>query len=648
VTAPEPASASAILRARAVWLAPPVLAGAALRLWNLGPQILGGDEIHAVRAALLEPLPAILTTYSPADPCLPLAALDRALLSVGVPLSEPVLRAPALLAGLALLVWAPLAVEGRLGARAAAFLAWLLALSPVLVLYSRIARPYLPIVLLGSLAAAAFLRCWERPSWRAGAAYVLAAALAVWLHLVALPFVAAPFLFALGDLALHPRARARRGESRAGLARRLCPLALLAVAEAAACAAFLLPARRSLLALVAHKRAPAPVPWRTIGEVLLLQAGTARPAVALSLWLAAAAGLALLVRGRRRDRRLAAYTLTLAAGQAAGLAILAPVGLFIPIVLDRYLILVLPLVLLWTAVALAGLPDLAATAVAAVSGRGAAAVAAVSDHTATAVAAASDRPATAVAVSDRPATAVVAPDRAATAVADVSDRAATAVANFSDQAATAVAAFATRAGLVAGAIFLAVVFAAGPFADPRFRGSSFMHHDDFVDFAAARSRLPAVPAFYRWLANAPAAPEDGGGAVVEFPWVPLWTNNAVFYVDQEVHRRRVLVASPFRRLYSPGIAFSNLIPPTPAGLCASGARFVSVHLHVAHEQDMVEPSEPFKVEPIERPLRRALREAGEDLARRLAAVWGAPVYRDGAIAVWDLGKVCPRRAVGAG
>ncbi len=635
MTAPEPASAaSASLRARAVWLAPPVLAGAALRLWNLSPQILGGDEIHAVRAALLEPLPAILTTYSPADPCLPLAALDRALLSAGVPLSEPVLRAPALLAGLALLVWAPLAVEGRLGTRAAAFLAWLLALSPVLVLYSRIARPYLPIVLLGSLAAAAFLRFWERPSWRAGAAYVLAAALAVWLHLVALPFVAAPFLFALGDLALYPRERAGRGESRAGLPRRLSPLALLAAAEAAACAAFLLPARRSLLALAAHKRAPAPVPWRTIGEVLLLQAGTARPAVALSLWLAAVAGLALLVRGRRRDRRLAAYTLTLAAGQAAGLAILAPIGLFIPIVLDRYLILVLPLVLLWTAVALAGLPDLAATAVTAVSGRRATAVADVSGRVATAVAdAVSDRPATAVAFSDRPATAVVASDHAAPAVADVSDH-----------AATAVAAVATRAGLVAGAIFLAVVFAAGPFADPRFRGSSFMHHDDFVDFAAARSRLPAVPAFYRWLAAAPA----DAGAVVEFPWVPLWTNNAVFYVDQEVHRRRVLVASPFPRLYSPGIALSNLIRPTPAGLCASGARFVSVHLHVAHEQDMVEPSEPFKVEPIERPLRRALREAGEDLARRLAAVWGAPVYRDGAIAVWDLGKVCPRRGGGAG
>src|SRR5206468_10578860 len=100
---------------------------------------------------------------------------------------------------------APLAVRRRLGSRAAAWLAGLAALSPVLVLYGRIARPYMPVVLCGSAAAAAFLAWWERPRPAMGAAYVVAAALAVWLHLVAAPFVAAPFLFAAGDLAWRAR-----------------------------------------------------------------------------------------------------------------------------------------------------------------------------------------------------------------------------------------------------------------------------------------------------------------------------------------------------------------------------------------------------------------------------------------------------------
>src|ERR1700730_14695256 len=98
--------------ARPGWMllavAPPLLAGAWPRVSHLGGQVLGGDELHAVRAALDQPLAAILTTYQLTDSCIPLTAFDRLLVGRGVALSELVLRLPMLLCGLLalpLLAW---------------------------------------------------------------------------------------------------------------------------------------------------------------------------------------------------------------------------------------------------------------------------------------------------------------------------------------------------------------------------------------------------------------------------------------------------------------------------------------------------------------------------------------------------------------
>ena len=52
----------------------------ALRLWNLPDQILGGDETHAIRAALSFPLSKILVTYQVTDNCIPLTAVYKLLM----------------------------------------------------------------------------------------------------------------------------------------------------------------------------------------------------------------------------------------------------------------------------------------------------------------------------------------------------------------------------------------------------------------------------------------------------------------------------------------------------------------------------------------------------------------------------------------
>ena len=320
----------------AVWLLPPVALGAVLRLWNLPAQILSDDELHGVRAALGRPVSEILFSYQLADNCIPLSVLFRLLLDAGLRPSELTLRLPLLISGLLLLAAAPAWAARRLDGGVALVFAGLLALSPGLVFYSRLARPYAAVVLLGFGAVAAFDAWWQRPSWRSGLAYVALAALAVWFHLGAAPLVVSPFLFAAGSLL------ARRDWTRAR--------ALLALggSTAAALLSFLLPARESLVPLIAAKSREAEGAFGGALPVLELLAGSVRPAVALAVWAVAAAGL---VRLFRIDRDLAALSITVVAGHLAGLLTLAPEGLEHPIVFVRYLLPALPWVLLWVAVA---------------------------------------------------------------------------------------------------------------------------------------------------------------------------------------------------------------------------------------------------------------------------------------------------------
>lgn len=319
----------------------PVAAGILLRLSGLHRQVLGGDEWHAVHAALSPvPLGKLLTSYQQADNCLPLSGWYRVLTLAGVPLTEWVLRAPMLLAGLLLLAGGSWWAARTLGRTTGVAFAWLLALSPFLVWYSRIARSYLPVTLLCGAAAAA-LWAWlgeRRPRFAAG--FVLSGALAVWVHPVSGPFLAA----ALGYAGLERLAGRKRAPSWG---------ALLGVGSslAAAVALFLIPAAPSLRMLLQTKLRPEFGPGGpALGEVVRLLAGTAHWPLAALFWVAALAGLWILAR---RQPRLAAFSACVVVGHALGVRLLAPDGYGHPLVLNRYLLPALPVVLLWTAAAAA-------------------------------------------------------------------------------------------------------------------------------------------------------------------------------------------------------------------------------------------------------------------------------------------------------
>ena len=324
-----------------LFLLPPFVVGCALRLVGLRAQVLVDDELHTVGAVLRRTPGEILRswTHDGADYCVPLSALFRFLIDHGVVVSEMGFRAPSLIAGVVALIAMPVLLSPRIGNRASAIFAWALALSPMLVLYSRIVRPYMLVTLLAFLAIYCF-GLWLRSRRRGAAiAYLVLASLATWLHLGAGPLVLAPFVYA-GFVTLRQRG---------GNAAAWKQLALLALATAAAIALPLLPALESLVELVGTRRDGQLPPLATWLEVVALQAGS-------SSVLLGGLALAGLGRGawvlRRRDPESFGLIGCVAAVHLLALLVLAPDRMQEATVLSRYLLFLLPFGLALLAVAL--------------------------------------------------------------------------------------------------------------------------------------------------------------------------------------------------------------------------------------------------------------------------------------------------------
>lgn len=521
-------------------LLPPVVVGSLLRFHRLGEQVLLGDELHAVRAVSAMPLGEILTTYAERDHGLPLAGFYRAASSLG-PIDETVLRAPVLIAGLLLLVLAPWLLRKRIGAPAAVLLAWLVAVSPALTLYSRIARPYMPVVLLSFLAVIAFHAWLESGARSSAVAYAVCASLAMYTHLVSAPFVLAPFVFLAGAYLTPLRSR-------------LPPLAraiVLGLLTLVLILVWLLPSAPSLIELVSLKRGRGAIDPTALPDVLRLQLGTR--ALPIAAMLAAAAVLGW-IRLLQRDAVWGSYVLTVLVVNAIGLVLLSPQRFGEPIILSRYLLLTLPFTLAGVAMALA--PE-------------------------------------SVAVST--------PVR-----------------------------WVTR-GLVAAAVVALV--ATGPFVDPVYARSSFVHHNDFVDFTKPKATraADAIPGFYLDLAH-----ESGTAAIIEAPCDARWDYTRAYYVYQGVHGRPVRLSCPshasavdFRR-FRP----KTLLPPTPEAFLASGAEWVVVHDDLPGEEADTSPPRVGSALDVS-----LLRGAAASLSSELRTAWGPPDVAADTVEVWDLRRV---------
>jgi Dolichyl-phosphate-mannose-protein mannosyltransferase len=330
------------LSATVIGLACALAVGAFLRLYQLGTQILLDDEWHAIHKLLHADARDIATHIGLADYSIPLTLYYQFLYLHGG-LSEWGMRLPPVACGIALILIAPWLMLRRASGTTLALWAGLIAISPLMIYHSRVARPYAITTLLVFVAVIAFRQWWQqdRGRWRWALIYGACTFLAGWLHLITLPFTLLPFVFC-GIVALRGLTGPARPTSWRDLARLLVLGGLTAVALGAA----LLPPILNDWGSIAGKAGADSVTLESGYRSLLLCLGVAGP-------LPFAVLIMLLVIGLpswwRRDAGFVGYIATVVAGSAIAVALSHPAWVQHPGTYARYMQPAVPFVLLFVA-----------------------------------------------------------------------------------------------------------------------------------------------------------------------------------------------------------------------------------------------------------------------------------------------------------
>src|SRR5258706_10100898 len=119
-----------------------LVAGLGLRWYLLADQVFSDDEWHGLYYVIGKSPGWLLTHFSiPGATCIPLNFYTW-VLGATTGWSELLLRLPSLACGVLCVAAGPLLARKIIGDRRAVLLGFLLAISPVLIFYSRICRPY--------------------------------------------------------------------------------------------------------------------------------------------------------------------------------------------------------------------------------------------------------------------------------------------------------------------------------------------------------------------------------------------------------------------------------------------------------------------------------------------------------------------------
>lgn len=190
--------------ARAWPFLPPVLVGVFLRVWGLSGQLLLDDEWHSLNFVQDKSFLDVVGTHGIGANCIPQNLINWLWLHT-VGWTETLLFLPSVLCAIAGLLLFPVLVARLAGRTVALFFAWLLAISPCLVFYSRIVRPYSMVLFFGFFALTC-LALWSREGkFRWLLAYALSGFVAIYFHL----YAALPILAPLGALWLLVLSRPR-------------------------------------------------------------------------------------------------------------------------------------------------------------------------------------------------------------------------------------------------------------------------------------------------------------------------------------------------------------------------------------------------------------------------------------------------------
>lgn len=168
--------------------------GIGLRVWQLPLQLLADDEWHAIHKLLTSDTWGIFTSFGHADHSIPLT-LYYYWLSHVTPLTENSLRLPMLLAGIITPFCIPYLARDFLSRQERGIVFITLSLSPILIYFSRTARPYAISTVLAAAAVLTFSKWTKEFKLKYAATYLVCTSLSAWLQPVTLTLTLTPFLF---------------------------------------------------------------------------------------------------------------------------------------------------------------------------------------------------------------------------------------------------------------------------------------------------------------------------------------------------------------------------------------------------------------------------------------------------------------------
>ncbi|MEN1727511.1 MAG: hypothetical protein AAGJ52_03635 [Pseudomonadota bacterium] len=314
------------------WLAL-FLLGATLRLWQIDAQILIDDEWHAVHRLMQASYPDIFLSFGHADYSIPLTLLFK-FLAETIGLSEWRMRALPLIFGTATIVLLPWIMRPWLNREARWVFAVLIAISPLLIHFTRYVRPYAITVPLGFMAMVALWRWWHEGGRGWLVLFIVASVLCAWLHPLTLMFTGSALLWFLIRAVVAVVRRRDWGDFW-----RIVP----AGATVSVLAGLLvLPPLLADPAAMQSKSGIHEVQWSTFLRAWELIVGTGSAGVAFILL-----GLALIGAWQLalRDRAFAGYWLFMSAIAVVVSIALDPAWIHHALVLVRYTVVFQPLIL---------------------------------------------------------------------------------------------------------------------------------------------------------------------------------------------------------------------------------------------------------------------------------------------------------------
>ena len=331
-------------RAFALALALAFLSGLWLRWHLLADQVFSDDEWHGLYYVIGKSPVWLLTHFSiPGATCIPLNFYTW-VLGATVGWSELLLRLPSLVCGLLCVLVCPLLARKLIGTQCAIWLGFLLAVSPLLVFYSRICRPYSAVALLAFAALLFAARWMQSGGLRPAIGFVITGVLAIYFHLFAVVTVTAPLLAVIVFIAWK-RWSGKSPGALAGITFWQWLLVTLLVVGVSGI--LVLPALvhslQSTFFTIALKGS---FSLQSLPQIALLISGTGQPVLAFLFWAALIVGV---IGQCRRDPWFGWMLVSLYPLHALALVLSRPDSIQSAIVLTRYCIPLVPVSLLFVA-----------------------------------------------------------------------------------------------------------------------------------------------------------------------------------------------------------------------------------------------------------------------------------------------------------